>query len=104
MSTIMKISSRNLSSLRRRSLVKGGMAGIFASGLAPSFARAEPKKLVMAHITPPPESGAVAFSWQAEEVRKRSGGEHHGERRGHRRRADHHAVTVSRLGAPRSIA
>jgi tripartite ATP-independent transporter DctP family solute receptor len=75
MSTIMKISSRNLSSLRRRSLVKGGMAGIFASGLAPSFARAEPKKLVMAHITPPPESGAVAFSWQAEEVRKRSGGE-----------------------------
>lgn len=75
MSTIMKISSRNLSSLRRRSLVKGGMAGIFASGLAPSFARAEPKKLVMAHIVPPPESGAVAFSWQAEEVRKRSGGE-----------------------------
>ena len=73
--TIMKISSRNLSSLHRRSLVKGGMAGIFASGLAPSFARAEPKKLVMAHIVPPPESGAVAFSWQAEEVRKRSGGE-----------------------------
>jgi tripartite ATP-independent transporter DctP family solute receptor len=75
MSTIMKISSRNLLSIRRRSLVKGGMAGIFASGLAPSFARAEPKKLVMAHIVPPPESGAVAFSWQAEEVRKRSGGE-----------------------------
>ena len=75
MSTIMKINSRNLSSVRRRSLVKGGLAGIIASGLAPSFARAEPKKLVMAHIVPPPESGAVAFSWQAEEVRKRSGGE-----------------------------
>ena len=75
MSTIMKISSRNLSSLRRRSLVKGGMAGILASGLAPTFARAEAKKLVMAHIVPPPESGAVGFAWQAEEVRKRSGGE-----------------------------
>ena len=61
MSTIMKISSRNLSAIRRRSLVKGGMAGILASGLAPSFARAEPKKLVMAHIVPPPESGAKVF-------------------------------------------
>jgi len=39
MSTVMKISSRNLSAIRRRSLVKGGMAGIFASGLAPGFAR-----------------------------------------------------------------
>src|SRR5476649_1818429 len=75
MTTIMKISSRNLVSVRRRSLVKGGMAGILASGLAPGFARAEPKKLVMAHIVPPPESGAIGFSWQADEVRKRSGGE-----------------------------
>src|SRR5262245_60139429 len=75
MTTIMKISSRNLGSVRRRSLVKGGLAGVLASGMGPTFARAEPKKLVMAHITPPPESGAVGFSWQAEEVRKRSGGE-----------------------------
>src|SRR5215510_4091219 len=75
MSTIMKISSRNLGGVRRRSLVKGGMAGILASGLAPTFARAEPKKLVMAHIVPAPESGAVGFEWQAAEVRKRSGGE-----------------------------
>lgn len=74
MTTIMKISSRNLS-VRRRTLVKGGLAGIIASGLAPTFARAEAKKLVMAHIVPPPESGAVGFAWQAEEVRKRSGGE-----------------------------
>jgi len=73
--TIMKISSRALSSIHRRSLVKGGMAGIIASGLAPSFARAEPKKLVMAHINAVPESAAVAFDWQAGEVRKRSGGE-----------------------------
>src|SRR5262249_56531253 len=75
MSTIMKISSRNLAGLRRRSLVKGGMVGILATGLAPSVARAEAKKLVMAHIVPSPESGAVGFEWQAEEVRKRSGGE-----------------------------
>ena len=75
MSTIMKISSRNLSSIRRRSLVKGGMAGILASGLAPTFARAEPKKLVMAHLNAVPESAAVAFDWQAAEVRKRSNGE-----------------------------
>jgi tripartite ATP-independent transporter DctP family solute receptor len=55
--------------------VKGGLAGIIASGMAPTFARAEVKKLVMAHIVPAPESGAVGFAWQAEEVRKRSGGE-----------------------------
>src|SRR3954464_1406246 len=70
----MNISSRNLS-VRRRTLVKGGLAGIIASGLAPTFARAEAKKLVMGHIVPPPESGAVGFAWQAEEVRKRSNGE-----------------------------
>src|SRR3981081_186119 len=75
MSTIMKISSRNLSSIRRRSLVKGGMAGILASGLGPTFARAETKKLVMAHLNAVPESAAVAFDWQAQEVRKRSNGE-----------------------------
>ena len=73
--TIMKISSRNLPAVGRRRLVKAGMAGIIASGMAPSFARAEAKKLVMAHIVPPPESGAVGFAWQAEEVRKRSNGE-----------------------------
>src|SRR6187401_1210356 len=67
MTTIMKISSRNLPTTGRRTLVKGG--------LAPTFARAEAKKLVMAHIVPPPESGAVGFAWQAEEVRKRSNGE-----------------------------
>ena len=60
MPTIMKISSRSLSSIRRRSLVKGGLAGIIASGLAPTIARAEAKKLVMAHINAVPESAAVA--------------------------------------------
>jgi tripartite ATP-independent transporter DctP family solute receptor len=74
MADIMKISSRNLP-LRRRSAMMGGLAGIIASGLAPTVARAAPIKLVMAHIIPPPESGAVGFAWQAEEVRKRSNGE-----------------------------
>src|SRR5260370_13663633 len=77
MTTIMKISSRNLASIRRRSLVKGGVAGILATGLAPTVARAEAKKLVMAHLNAIPESAAVAFDWQAQEVRKRSNGELH---------------------------
>jgi len=73
--TIMKISSLNLPAVGRRSLVKGGMAGILASGLAPGFARAEAKKLVFAHINAVPESAAVAFEWMAGEVKKRSNGE-----------------------------
>ncbi len=75
MSTIMKISSRNLVSVRRRSLVTGGMATILATGLAPSFARAEAKKLVFAHINAVPESAAIAFDWMAGEVKKQSNGE-----------------------------
>jgi TRAP-type transport system periplasmic protein len=75
MTTIMRISSRNLAGIRRRSLVKAGMAGIIGSGLAPTFARAEAKKLVFAHINAVPESAAVAFDWMAGEVRKRSNGE-----------------------------
>ncbi len=73
--TIMKISSRASSSIQRRSLIRGGLAGVLATGLAPSIARAEPKKIVMAHINALPESAAVAFDWQAAEVRKRSNGE-----------------------------
>ena len=75
MTTIMKISSRHLTGIRRRTLVKAGMAGIIGSGLAPTFARAEAKKLVFAHINAVPESAAVAFDWMAGEVRKRSNGE-----------------------------
>ena len=74
MTTIMKISSRNLA-VRRRSLMKGGLAGVLASGLAPTIAKAAPIKLVMAHLNALPESAAVAFDWQAQEVRKRSNGE-----------------------------
>lgn len=75
MTTIMRVSGRNLVAVRRRSLVTGGMATILATGLAPTIARAEAKKIVFAHINAVPESAAVAFDWQAQEVKKRSGGE-----------------------------
>ena len=60
----------------RRTFVTGaaGMAGILATGRAPVFAQAAAKKLVYAHIVPPPESAAAGFAWMAEEVNKRSKG------------------------------
>jgi tripartite ATP-independent transporter DctP family solute receptor len=60
---------------RRRVLQAVGAAGVLAYTKAPSFAQATPKKLVFAHVTPPPESSAVAFAAMAEEVTKRSNGE-----------------------------
>jgi tripartite ATP-independent transporter DctP family solute receptor len=60
----------------RREFLAGaaGLAGILATGRAPAFAQTAAKKLVFAHINPSPESAAVAFSWMAEEVNKRSKG------------------------------
>jgi len=60
----------------RRGLIRagGGLAGILALGKAPAFAQAQPTKLVIAHIVPPPESGAVALSWFAKEATARSNG------------------------------
>ena len=60
----------------RRGFLAGaaGLAGILATGRAPLFAQTAAKKLVFAHINPSPESAAVAFSWMAEEVNKRSKG------------------------------
>jgi tripartite ATP-independent transporter DctP family solute receptor len=60
----------------RRTFVTGaaGMAGILATGRAPAFAQATAKKLVYAHIVPPPESAAEGFAWMAGEVNKRSNG------------------------------
>jgi tripartite ATP-independent transporter DctP family solute receptor len=60
----------------RRGFLAGaaGLAGILASARAPVFAQTAAKKLVFAHINPAPESAAVAFSWMAEEVNKRSKG------------------------------
>src|ERR1700750_1801710 len=56
--------------LNRRMLLRAsaGMAGILATGRAPAFAQAQPKKLVFAHINAIPESAAVAFDWMAKEV------------------------------------
>ena len=60
---------------RRRLLRAGaGMAGILATGRAPAFAQASPKKLVFAHINAIPESAAVAFDWMAKELTARSNG------------------------------
>src|SRR3954454_3222510 len=60
----------------RRSVLKaaGGLAGILALGRAPAFAQTQPKKLVIAHIVPPPESGAIALKYFAEQVTARSKG------------------------------
>src|SRR3989441_9872024 len=38
----------------------------------PVLAQAKPQKLDFAYILAPPESGAVAFNWMAEEVTRRS--------------------------------
>src|ERR1700730_6360686 len=71
---VTRFSSRNAAS-RRRVLQAAGAAGIVALARAPAFAQATPKKLVFAHVTPPPESSAVAFIEMAKEVTERSNGE-----------------------------
>ena len=62
--------------LNRRSVLRAGagMAGIIATGRAPAFAQAQPRKLVFAHINAIPESAAVAFDWMAKEATARSNG------------------------------
>ena len=64
-------------SFNRRTLLRAGagMAGILATGRAPAFAQAQPKKLVFAHLNAVPESAAVAFDWMAKEATARSKGE-----------------------------
>src|ERR1051326_3342155 len=60
---------------RRRVLQAAGAAGILSLTKAPAFAQATPKKLIFAHVTPEPESSAVAFAAMAKEVTERSKGE-----------------------------
>jgi TRAP-type transport system periplasmic protein len=62
---------------RRRSVLQGagGLAGILALGKAPAIAQTKPTKLIIAHITPVPESGAVALDWFAKAMTERSKGE-----------------------------
>jgi TRAP-type transport system periplasmic protein len=62
--------------LTRRSMLRtgAGLAGILAAGRAPLFAQGATKKLLWAHIVPPPESGAVAFAWMTKEFNERAKG------------------------------
>ncbi|HXW27558.1 MAG TPA: TRAP transporter substrate-binding protein [Xanthobacteraceae bacterium] len=63
--------------ISRRRFMAGtgaGLAGVIATGRAPAFAQTAAKRLVYAHIVPPPESAAIALAWMAEEVTKRSNG------------------------------
>jgi len=61
----------------RRSLLRatGGLATILASGQAPAFAQAQPKKLQIAAVNPVPESGAIALDFLAKQLTERSKGE-----------------------------
>ena len=61
----------------RRGIIQaaGGLAGILALGRAPAFAQAAPKKLIIAHVVPLPETGATAMDWYAKELTVRSKGE-----------------------------
>ncbi len=62
----------------RRTFLKlggaAGLAGILAARQAPVLAAAQPKKLDFAHVNAVPESAAVALTWMADEVTKRSNG------------------------------
>jgi tripartite ATP-independent transporter DctP family solute receptor len=60
---------------RRRVLQAASAAGMLSLAKAPAFAQAAPKKLIFAHVTPPPESSAVAFSEMAKEITEGSKGE-----------------------------
>ncbi|MFI5020954.1 MAG: TRAP transporter substrate-binding protein [Alphaproteobacteria bacterium] len=68
--------TRAIQPSRRRFLAgsAAGLAAILAAGRAPVFAQTAAKKLLFAHINPPPESAAAAFQWFADEVNKRSQG------------------------------
>ncbi len=54
---------------RRRFLTAaGGLAGILATGKAPVFAQAAPKKLIMAYTSPPPDVVGIGLDWYAKEL------------------------------------
>src|SRR5258707_810687 len=63
------------SATRRSVLQAAGAAGALSLAKAPAFAQAAPKKLVFAHVTPEPESSAVAFAAMAKQVTEGSKGE-----------------------------
>ena len=51
-----------------------GLTLIAGGHPAPGQTKRTPRKLDLAHILPPPESGAIGFKYLADEVTKRSGG------------------------------
>jgi len=63
--------------LTRRNILRGagGLAGILAFGQAPVFAQATAQKMIVGHMNPVPESGAVAMDWFAKAISERSKGE-----------------------------
>jgi tripartite ATP-independent transporter DctP family solute receptor len=68
--------SKSTAQMSRRNVLRtgAGLAGILATGRAPVFAQAAPKKLLWAHIVPAPESAAVACEWMAKEFNERAKG------------------------------
>lgn len=61
----------------RRTILRsaGGLAGILATGKAPAFAQAQPKKMQIAAVNPVPELGAIALDWYAKALTDRTKGE-----------------------------
>lgn len=70
-------SSRLTGTTRRRLLASGagGMAAILATGRAPVFAQAQPKKMDAALILAPPDVGGVGMDFFAKALTERSKGE-----------------------------
>jgi len=61
---------------RRRVIsVAGGLGAALALRGAPAIAQTTPKKMILAHNGPPPESSAAAYQWFANELTARSKGE-----------------------------
>lgn len=57
----------------RRAVLASG-AGLAAAIAAPSIARAQAKKLVMASVAPSYEASSVAFTWMAKEITEKTKG------------------------------
>src|SRR5471032_921704 len=67
-----KTTMRMISSRRTLLQAAGGLAGILATGRAPAFAQATPKKMQIAAVNPVPESGAIALDWFAKALTERT--------------------------------
>ena len=72
------MTTRNIkTAVTRRSLMQAGagFAGILATGRAPAFAQAQPKKLDFANILGAPDVGGIAMELFAKEITARGKGE-----------------------------